>query len=462
MPVVGVVGGCGENGRVFAVRSISRSRWAVAGWALLAVSAAQVLLRYLVRYPGELWQLDLEVYRDGAANLLAGYPVYDWLTGAPQFLPFTYPPFSALAALPLALIPFPVAGWAWSVLQVLLLWWATGIAFRPFVQRFGARGPLAQGAVAAVLMQLLPVSDGIRFGQVNAIVVTLCLADAARRVPDQKRWWPTGSLVGLAAAVKLTPAAFWVHYAVARRWTALLVSVGTAAAVTLVAAAAAPSASAAFWTDALLDPDRLGPNAGTSNQSIRGALMRIGPQSDSAQTVIWGLAVVVTAGLGFTLSAQLDQLEQPVAVVAAVGMVAVLVSPVSWIHHWHWGIAVIGAVLGDGRVRARALAALGLTMILLLPLPWWGGAWAGHGPLVGLLGRVVEQSYTILAVLALIALWRLVALPAAIGRSQRRSDSGRAEQGEPGQRGADPGADSTHRGQAYVPQQGAAGDRADP
>ncbi len=158
---------------MFAVRPISRRGWTVAGWALLAASAGQVFGRYLVGYPGELWQLDLEVYRDGAANLLAGYPVYDWLTGAPQFLPFTYPPFSALGAIPLALVPFTVAGWAWSVLQVLLLWWGTGIAFRPLVQRFAARGPLVQGAVAAVLMQLLPVSDGIRFGQVNAIMVTL-------------------------------------------------------------------------------------------------------------------------------------------------------------------------------------------------------------------------------------------------------------------------------------------------
>ncbi len=451
---------------MFAVRPISRRGWTVAGWALLAASAGQVFGRYLVGYPGELWQLDLEVYRDGAANLLAGYPVYDWLTGAPQFLPFTYPPFSALGAIPLALVPFTVAGWAWSVLQVLLLWWGTGIAFRPLVQRFAARGPLVQGAVAAVLMQLLPVSDGIRFGQVNAIVVTLCLADAARPVREQKRWWPTGSLVGVAAAIKLTPAAFWVHYVVARRWKALIASIGAAAAMTVAAAAAAPSASIAFWTDALLDPGRLGPNAGTSNQSIRGALMRIGPQDPTAASAVWLLAVLVVAGLGFALSARLDRLGQPVAVVAAVGMVAVLVSPVSWIHHWHWGIAVIGAVLGDGRVRARVLAALGLTTVLLLPLPWWGGAWPGHGPLVSGLGRVVEQSYTLLAVLALVALWRLVAIPAAQRQEDRRSD-GRGdargpEQGEHSEDGADAGPDPAHRGQAHVSQQGAAGDRADP
>jgi alpha-1,2-mannosyltransferase len=384
--------------------------WRLAGVGLLAVSAGHVLHTYLVTFPGELWQLDLEVYRDGAASLVSGRPVYDWLTPAPQFLPFTYPPFAALAAVPLLLVPFTVAGWLWSILQVVLAWVCAGIAFRPFVQRFGTRGGLAQGAVAAVLMQLQPVQDGVRFGQVNAVVVTLCLVDLGRRAPG---WWPRGSLVGLAAAVKLTPATFWLHFAVARRWRALAASVTAAGAATVLTAAVSPSASAAFWTDALLDPERLGPNDGTSNQSIRGALMRIGPTSDTAQTVVWAVLAIVVCVLGFRLSTRLDRLDEQVAVVACVGMVAVLVSPVSWIHHWHWGIVVIGALLGDGRSRRRVVAALAATTVLALKLPWWGGAWPGHGPLVTVLGRIVEQSYTLFAIFALVALWRLVARPSS-------------------------------------------------
>jgi len=440
-------------------------RWHLAGWAAFALSAALVLDRYLVGYPGELWQLDLEVYRDGAVNLLRGVPVYDWLTGAPQFLPFTYPPFSALGAIPLALVPFGVAGWLWSLIQLALLWWGTGIAFGPLVRRVGVRGPLVHGAAAGVLLQTLPVSDGFRFGQVNAIVVTLCLADGARRVRPERRWWPPGALVGLAAAVKLTPAAFWVHYAVARRWRALAASVVSAAAATLVAAAAAPSASVTFWTDALLDPERLGPNDGVSNQSLRGALMRIGPSSDRAQSLLWLLGVLVVGVLGYALSARLDRLDEPVAVVAAVGMVAVLVSPVSWIHHWHWGVAVVGALIGDARVPRRVAAALAVTVVLLLPLPWWGGAWPGHGPLVGALGRIVQQSYTLLALFALVALWRLVARPGSRAlsevASERDRDPGCGEQGEHGEDGADRGTDTTDQRQAHVAQQGAAGERAD-
>ena len=45
----------------------------------------------------------------------------------------------------------------------------------------GRRAGLAQGVVAAVLVQLQPMQDSIRYGQVNAVIVALCLADLARR-----------------------------------------------------------------------------------------------------------------------------------------------------------------------------------------------------------------------------------------------------------------------------------------
>jgi alpha-1,2-mannosyltransferase len=460
------IAGSGEN------VPVTPRRWTAAGLAVFALSAGQVLYRYLYTRPGELWQLDLEVYRDGAVNLLRGYPIYDWLTGAPQFLPFTYPPFAALAAVPLAVVPFTVAGWLWSLLQLALLWWGVSIAFRPLLQRFSQRSGLVCGVLAAALVQTLPVSDGFRFGQVNAVVVTLCLVDLAgsrrTRSADARPsdagptalapLLPRGALIGLAAAVKLTPAAFWVHFAVARRWRALVASVVAAATATVVTAAVLPSASAAFWTDALLDPERLGPNSGTSNQSVRGALMRVGPQSESLRTALWLLAVVAVAGFGFWLSARLDHLGEQVAVVGAVGMVAVLVSPVSWIHHWHWGIAVVGALVGDGRVRPRVVAAAAVYLVLLLPLPWWGGAWPGHGPLVTVLGRIVEQSYTLLALGALLALWRLV----AVGSEHRRSGGAEgAEQGEYPEGGAHAGPDPAHQREPEPLQQGTADQRRD-
>jgi len=399
-------------GRVVRRLDGSRRGWLWAGLVAFALSAWTVLASYLLGFPDEIWQVDLEVYREGSRSLVDGRPVYEWLTEAPQYLPFTYPPFAALVGTPLLLVPFPVAGWLWSLLQLALLWVCVGVAFRPLLERAGARRGFAQGAVCAVLIQLQPLQEGIRFGQVNAVIVTLCLLDVVHR----QRRMPAGSLSGFAIAVKLTPAVFWIHWVVTRQWRVLAASVVTAASVTAVTALFAPAASVSYWTDALFDPGRLGPNAGTSNQSIRGVLLRLGPPPGTAATVLLVLAVAVAAVLGFRLAARLHALDQRVAVVGTVGLVAVLISPVSWVHHLHWSIVVLGALLGDGRDRRRVWFVAGSALLLFLKLPQtgYGFTQSDIGAVVAL-GWIVEQTYFWWVLVALGAIWFFLVRPAGQG-----------------------------------------------
>lgn len=376
--------------------------WRPLGVVVLLAAAWPSLQHYLIVFPDEIWEVDLEVYREGAHSLLLGRPVYDWLTENPQYLPFTYPPFAALLGLPLVLVPFGAVGWLWSAVQLWLLWVCTGVACRPLLERCSAvRRPFLHGVLAAVLMQLQPVQDGIRFGQVNAVLVALCLVDLGR---ERAGWWPRGSLSGIATAIKLTPGVFWVHYAITRRWRTLAWSVGTAAGVTVATLLLAPAATAVYWTDALLDPERLGPNDDTSNQSLRGMLLRIGPTDTGLQDLVWaGLALLVMV-VGFWVSARLHRLGEQVAVVAVLGMVAVLVSPVSWTHHLYWGVAVVGALLGDGRGRLR---------VVLATLAWWvlwaqpysaGAAWVQRSGGWHALGLVAQQGYCWFAMAAIVAI----------------------------------------------------------
>ena len=53
---------------------------------------------------------------------------------------------------------------------------------------------------------------------------------------------------------------------------------------------------------------------------------------------------------------------------AAVGLVGVLISPVSWIHHFVWVIVALAALLQVRKLLAAAIVWLLFTM----PLPWWG------------------------------------------------------------------------------------------
>jgi alpha-1,2-mannosyltransferase len=251
-------------------RHTSGWRWLVAG-IVIAAAAAIPILRFLVFWPQDQWQVDIEVYREAGVSLLIGRPIYSAMTEAPQLLPFTYPPFAAFLALPLALIPFRPAAWIWTLGQVGattgIVWYA---GYR-LIHRSGRDDPLVLAGLTAVAVWLHPVADGIRFGQINAYLVLLVLMDLRRPRPGLIRRIPPGVFVGLAMSIKLTPGVFVVHYLLCRRWKEAGTALGTAAGVTLAAALAQPASSIVFWGGALQDPARLGPNRGTSNQSIRGS-----------------------------------------------------------------------------------------------------------------------------------------------------------------------------------------------
>ncbi|MCA1782593.1 MAG: glycosyltransferase 87 family protein [Intrasporangiaceae bacterium] len=244
----------------------------VLGLLVLALGALPPVLRYLVFWPQDQWQVDVEVYRRAGVSILAGADLYAVLTDPPQLLPFTYPPFAAILAIPLGLVPLEAAGWLWAVAQVVATFgivWLAAYRLLPWdaSERAHTWQPLIVAALTVPMLWLHPVADGIRFGQVNAFLVLAVLADLRRPRPRVLRGVPPGLLVGLAMAIKLTPGVFLIHYLVCRRWREAGTAVVTAGFVTVLSAVLLPNASWAFWTGALRDPARLGPNMGTSNQS---------------------------------------------------------------------------------------------------------------------------------------------------------------------------------------------------
>ncbi|PRY14075.1 glycosyltransferase 87 family protein [Kineococcus rhizosphaerae] len=386
--------------------------WRWLGVLVLLVAVAPIVHRYLVAYPDDQWQVDLEVYREAGRSLLLGRPVYQFETEVPQLLPFTYPTFSAVLSIPLALLPWTVAGWVWTAFQLLLLWVIVGLAFAPLLARAGRFAGLAQGLVAAACVWISPVGENIRFGQVNVILVTLCLLDLLKgadglRVGRFTLRWPRGALVGIAVAIKLTPGVFLVHFAITRQWRELRNAVLAAVGVTVATFLVAPEGSLEFWTSALLNSDRLGPNAGSSNQSLRGFVLRL-YLSDGATTAVWGVLALVAAVAGYALARRMHRQGSLVGEVAACGMVAVLVSPVSWLHHYLWGVVVLGAVVGDARVRARAVAGIVGLLLLWIAWPWWGANLLASRSVPTVLARVVQNGDLWWACASVVVMWRLV------------------------------------------------------
>ena len=153
--------------------------------------------------PRHLWSMiDLQVYRWGGEMARHHRNVYDLQFEG--FLSFTYTPLAVLAFelmshLSLGVLRFVMTGASIAAL-VGALWVAFGLAG---VSERGKRAGLALGT-AGVVLGLEPVAQTLGFGQVNLLLMLLVLVDLAQ--PDGRRW--KGAGVGLAAAIKLTPAIF--------------------------------------------------------------------------------------------------------------------------------------------------------------------------------------------------------------------------------------------------------------
>jgi alpha-1,2-mannosyltransferase len=392
----------GRGGRAVAFLAARPWLQALLVVAVLVLAELPVAWKYLVTWPQDQWQVDVEVYREAGRSIVYGRPIYLQMTESPQLLPFTYPPFAALLALPMVLLPFEALGWVWTALQVLATYATVLIAFRALLRRVGGARWVVGALVTAPILWTNPVADGVRFGQVNAFLVLACLADLAwRRTP-----WRRGTLIGLATAVKLTPGVFLVHLLWSRRWRDALTVVVAAVGATVAAFLVLPGASLTFWTGALSDPARLGPNAGTSNQSIRGVLLRLGPDG-TAGTAVWLLCVVVVGVIGFTVARRADAVGDQVAAAGVCGLMAVLLSPVAWIHHFAWVVIAMGALVGDGRSRRRLLYGAVAIAWFLCRLPWWGVTWRSQGR-TEWFGLLMQNADLLGALVVLAMLWDVV------------------------------------------------------
>jgi len=363
--------------------------------------AAWIVYIHLTATPSQRL-VDLAVYRDGGRSVLLGRAIYSHVTPPPQLLPFTYPPFAALLAVPLAWLPMGLDGYLWTAGELACTAVISWFAFRRLLPRFGRWAPVALGVLAGAMQWMLPFGDEIKFGQVDELLVVLVLLDCLTARPR----WPRGLLIGLATAIKLTPGVFIVYLWLTGRRRAAGVAAATTVGVTLLTAAILPRDSAAFWLHAVLQPERTGLNSGEANQSLRGILLRLSwPHGPTV--VVWLLAVAVVALLGFRRAVRASRAGDELAGVALVGLLAVLLSPVAWIHHLAWLPLVIGIIAADGRDRRRIMAAFAVWLCFFAKLPWWGAHMlARHGgPAVEIF--LLRNAYGLIALgLVLFLPWR--------------------------------------------------------
>jgi alpha-1,2-mannosyltransferase len=338
------------------------------------------------RFNLHVYRIDLDVYRLGARAWLNDQWLYGQLplTQNGLNLGFTYPPVSAVVMSPLALVSSRVAGILITAVTLALLVAVTALFLRSAGLADSRRSWRLATALLPVAALIEPVRTTLAYGQVNVVLMALvafdCLAPTTVwrvRLPGSGReiplGWPRGALVGLAAALKLTPAVFVLFFLARRQWRESATVAASFVAVTGLGFLAAPHDSVTYWTKMVFDTGRIGPLVFAGNQSVNGVLMRA-HLSGNARQDVWLACAAVIGALGLLAIGRAARAGRIVLALTLNACTSLLVSPVSWSHHWVWAAPVLlTAVVYAHRLRERrALAWSYAGLVLFLASPqWW-------------------------------------------------------------------------------------------
>jgi alpha-1,2-mannosyltransferase len=342
----------------------------------LAVYAADVHAYPIHRV---LPMLDLEVYRGGGLLTLhnpAG--LYSWRLNSS--MNFTYTPFAAVVFAAVAWLPLSALRWLIWVASVATLAGALWLTFGGFGYPRDRTRLGATLLLTAAMLWTQPVDRTLQLGQVNLLLMALVIWDLCQ--PEQRRWMGVG--VGIAAGIKLVPLIFIPYLAVTGRLRQAAVATGSFAATIAIGFAVLPHDSNQWWFGRLfLDAGRTGFVGDVENQSLRGMITRFAGNA-AAGVPIWAVVAAVVTVLGLAAAAVLYRAGRPVEGLLTCALTGLLVSPVSWDHHWVWigpGLAVLAHLAvrshGAGRLAAWVCAAA-----VLAVFGAWPSFWVPHAGLL--------------------------------------------------------------------------------
>ena len=351
--------------------------------------------------------VDLRTYRGAMIWWSHGHKLYSFYAFPRNHtLGFTYPPFAAVVMFPLSWVTQGAAYVLWSGAILgcfaLLMWWVLPAA----LHRRGRRWLAV--VIGVGLFYLTPIRDTFSFGQVNIFLALGVIADY-RALRRGSRWAGIG--IGLATAIKFTPGIFILYLLVTRRFRAALVAGITTVAATVVAAVIAPATSAQFWFHIVWQSSRIGQIGSGSNQSLYGLLTHLlnddARSQAHAPAVLWAGGCVVIAVLGLWRARAAFDVGDDLCGFTLAGLVAGLVSPISWIHHLVWFVPAC-VILAEVAVRRRSWplggAVTALYVVASSSLVVLNRHQGGHHYQGGLAGFLAENTFAIAALILLATL----------------------------------------------------------
>lgn len=341
------------------------------------------------RHPAADRLPDLLVYRGSVDGLAYADTLYAFHRSNGD--PFTYPPVAGILLFPLHLVPLTVEQVIWTLGTVVAVWLivrlvtrAASVSLQPHVTAL---------AVAACL-GTSPLRSNLRFGQISIFLVLAILADLLIDEPP----WPRGFLIGLSAAVKLTPAVFIPYLWLTGRRRAAAVASTIAVAATAGSWLLLPADSHYFWFQGIESTRRVGNISLGGNRSLYGMLLRSSVHGAASTVLLIALLVFLTV-LGFWRAQRAAKDGGELRGAAIIGCLGVVVSPVSWTHHAVW-LLLTPTVLMLHRwpMRKGPASVVGLSAVTLLFTV------GRHEYFAGPIGFILREALGLMAILTVVAL----------------------------------------------------------
>ncbi|MGW7523927.1 bifunctional glycosyltransferase 87/phosphatase PAP2 family protein [Streptomyces sp. NPDC054783] len=339
-------------GRAPAEAGLRAARLAL--WAVAAILAIRQLTVVLTTPSGERLT-DLETWVGPHGVLHVNGSIYDSTR-------FTGTPFGGLVLKPLTRSAQAALGWGWTFGTLLLVVALGLVAARALPKPVGRRTSLLAAPVAISLLMLsLPVRNALWLGQTSIIPVLLVLLGCFTVRGERG----SGLCIGLAAALQPTMLLFAPLLWFTGRRRATAATAGTFAACTALAWAALPHDSYTYWVHHMAGVGLGGKAHALGNQSLHGALLRLGVIGPLEIGLFLVLSAAVAA-LALRRAVRYAHDGQLLLAVAVTGCAVVAVSPTAWQYQVLW---VLLAMVGRVGSRASDRYVWPVAMILVTTLP---------------------------------------------------------------------------------------------
>lgn len=328
---------------------------------LAAVAVAELIALVMVSTINTHDHIDGEVYRLGAQALLQGKDLYHNLptTESGLNLPFIYPPFAAMVFAPLALVPKSISTAVIMLVSHVALLISLYVVLRESMFLRAHRDKVLLVAVALLPLTTIsePIMETLTYAQINLVLMALVVVDCLWRVNGTKKLpYPRGLLIGIAAGIKLTPLVFLLLPLLRRDFRMILVSLLTFAGTALLGALVTFDNARRFWLEEMFASSNVqfGPkftgdaSVYAGNQSLRSLLTKLHVPHLTIVLAVLAALIMVIAVLGMLHAIKQRDLPMAVIINAVLGL---MLSPISWSHHWVWALPGLILLAGAAYVR---------------------------------------------------------------------------------------------------------------